>query len=52
MQRLMQGRTCFLITHRPSTLRYCDRVVAVENGRLVEKSLREAMNVVAQETGA
>ena len=51
MQRLMQGRTCFLITHRPSTLRYCDRVMAVENGRLVEKSLQEAMQVMAQEQG-
>ncbi len=50
MNRLMQGRTCFLITHRPSTLRYCDRVIAVEYGQLVEKSVEQAMNVVAMES--
>jgi ATP-binding cassette, subfamily B, bacterial len=34
MERLMRGRTSFLITHRPSTLSSCDRVLQVEGGRV------------------
>ncbi|HEY3302558.1 MAG TPA: ABC transporter ATP-binding protein [Candidatus Binatia bacterium] len=36
MDRLMRGRTTFIITHRPSMLRNCDVRVEVENGRLIE----------------
>jgi ATP-binding cassette subfamily B protein len=35
MQRLMKGRTTFLVTHRPATLVHCDAQLVVENGRLV-----------------
>ncbi|HUQ21277.1 MAG TPA: ABC transporter ATP-binding protein [Gemmatimonadaceae bacterium] len=35
MQRLMEGRTTFLITHRPSTLQYADLVLSVQSGRVV-----------------
>lgn len=35
MERLMRGRTTFLITHRASTLTHCDRVLTIESGRLV-----------------
>jgi ATP-binding cassette subfamily B protein len=34
MDRLMTGRTCFLITHRPSTLAGCDLIVSINRGRL------------------
>ncbi|MHC5024706.1 MAG: ABC transporter ATP-binding protein [Planctomycetota bacterium] len=34
MDRLMVGRTCFLITHRPSTLTGCDLIVSINRGRL------------------
>ena len=34
-ERLMQGRTTFLITHRLSTLEYCDVRLEIEHGRLV-----------------
>src|SRR5204862_3274613 len=34
MERLMQGRTTFLITHRPSTLKYCDAILRLEHGRV------------------
>ncbi|HVK17234.1 MAG TPA: ABC transporter ATP-binding protein [Fimbriiglobus sp.] len=34
MERLMRGRTAFLITHRPSTLKGCDVLLAIEHGRL------------------
>src|SRR5438034_5613303 len=32
--RLMRGRTVFLITHRPSALRDCNALLAIEHGRL------------------
>jgi ATP-binding cassette subfamily B protein len=34
MERLVRGRTTFIITHRPSTLKHCDLVLRME-GRLV-----------------
>ena len=36
MNRLMQGRTAFLITHRLSALATCDARLQLEQGRLVE----------------
>jgi ATP-binding cassette subfamily B protein len=36
MDRLMRGRTTFIITHRPSMLKNCNVRVEVENGRLIE----------------
>lgn len=35
MERLMQGRTTFVIAHRLSTLQNCDVLVVIENGRIV-----------------
>jgi ATP-binding cassette, subfamily B, bacterial len=35
MERLMRGRTTFIIAHRQSTLKHCDRVLRIEHGRLV-----------------
>jgi ATP-binding cassette subfamily B protein len=34
MERLMRGRTSFLIAHRPATLEHCDLLLRIENGRL------------------
>ncbi len=39
MERLMQGRTTFIIAHRLSTLSNCDLRLELENGRLVTPSL-------------
>jgi ATP-binding cassette subfamily B protein len=36
MDRLMRGRTAFLITHRTSALAACDRQLQLERGRVVE----------------
>ena len=35
MERLMRGRTTFIITHRPSALQHCDRVLQIDGGRVV-----------------
>jgi len=35
MERLMSGRTTFIVAHRLATLAHCDRVYAIEDGRLV-----------------
>jgi ATP-binding cassette subfamily B protein len=36
MERLMRGRTVFMIAHRLSTLRGCDLILEVRDGRLAE----------------
>lgn len=36
MQRLMRGRTCFIVAHRLTTLEGCDRIMKLDAGRLTE----------------
>jgi len=36
MERLIDGRTSFIIAHRPSTLSHCDLLLKIEHGRLVQ----------------
>ncbi len=40
---LMQGRTAVLISHRFSTVRMADRILFLENGRLLELGSHEAL---------
>jgi ATP-binding cassette subfamily B protein len=35
LERLVAGRTSFVIAHRPSTIRHCDQIIHIEGGRLV-----------------
>ena len=41
--KLIKGKTTISIAHRLSTLRDCDRIMAIEGGRLVEAGTREEL---------
>jgi len=36
LERLMQGRTCFVVAHRLSTVRHAERIVVLERGGIAE----------------
>jgi ATP-binding cassette, subfamily B, bacterial len=40
MERLMAGRTSFMIAHRLSTLEICDLLFEVDNGRIIRRARR------------
>ena len=41
LQRLLRGRTSFVIAHRLSTVRNVDRILVLDDGRLVEQGTHE-----------
>jgi len=43
LETLMQGRTTFVIAHRLSTVRRADRIVVLDQGRIVEEGTHEQL---------
>ena len=43
MDRLMEGRTVFVIAHRLSTVRNADAIMVLENGRIIERGNHEQL---------
>lgn len=43
LDRLMVGRTTFMIAHRLSTVRHSDKILVVDHGRIVEQGTHEQL---------
>jgi ABC-type multidrug transport system fused ATPase/permease subunit len=43
LDRLMSGRTSFVIAHRLSTVRHATQILVIEHGQIVEKGTHQAL---------
>lgn len=43
LDRLMEGRTCFVIAHRLSTVRHADQILVLDHGRIVERGTHDEL---------
>ncbi len=44
LERLMADRTTIVIAHRLATVRAADRIIVMENGRIIEEGTHESLN--------
>jgi subfamily B ATP-binding cassette protein HlyB/CyaB len=43
MREIVRGRTVIIIAHRLATVRYCNRIVGMKDGRIVEEGTHESL---------
>jgi subfamily B ATP-binding cassette protein HlyB/CyaB len=43
MRRIVHGRTVIIIAHRLAAVRHCDRIIAIENGAIVEEGNHQSL---------
>lgn len=43
MSSICKGRTVFIIAHRLSTVRHCDRIIVVDKGRIIESGSHDEL---------
>ncbi|MBR4033490.1 MAG: ABC transporter ATP-binding protein, partial [Clostridia bacterium] len=46
MLRLMQGRTCFVIAHRLSTVQNADTILVVKDGNVIEQGNHQELMIL------
>lgn len=43
MREIVRGRTVIIIAHRLATVRHCNRIIGMKDGRIVEEGTHETL---------